>query len=83
MIGKLIATRRLVGQGPTRHLKRGHRAHVGLMKCEFFKLGGLVAGYISKLILFVGKHTGKQLIIRLVCQGPPRPLKSIVGILYI
>ena len=47
LIEKLIATyciRRLVGQGPTSHLKRGHRAHLGLLK---------------------------------------RPLKSIVGILYI
>ena len=86
VIEKLIAThciRRLEGQGPTSHLKRGHRAHLGLLKCEFLKFGGLVACYISKFVLLVGKHIGKQLIIRLVCQGPPRPLKSIVGILYI
>ena len=86
LIEKLIAThciRRLVGQGPTSHLKRGHRAHLGLLKCEFLKFGGLVACYISKFVLLVGKHIGKQLIIRLVRQGPPRLLKSTVGILYI
>ena len=41
VIGKLIAThriRRLVGQGPTRHLKKGHRAQVDSWNVNFSSL---------------------------------------------
>ena len=74
--------RRLVCQGPNMPLKRGLRAPWGILKCEFLNSEGLLACYISKLIPVVGKLNEKHLTIRLVCRGPPRPLNSIVGMLY-
>ena len=78
MIEKLITTHliiRLVCQGPPRHLKRSLRAPEGPLKCEFVKFEGLLACYISKLIPVIGKLIATHLIIRLMCQGPHRPLK--------
>ena len=45
------------------------------LKCKIFKLGDFLACYISKLIPQMEKIIATHLIIRLVCQGPPRPLK--------
>ena len=86
VIGKLIAThriRRLVGQGHTRHLKRGHRAHVGLMKCEFLKFGGLVACYISKFILLVEKHIGTAYHKTGTSGAPQAPKKLCRHFIYL
>ena len=41
---------------------------------NFVKFEGLLACYISKLIPMIGKLIATHLTIRLVCQGPPRPL---------
>ena len=43
-----------------------------ILKCEF----GLLIIYISKLIPMIGKLIGTLLIIKLVYQGSPRPLKK-------
>ena len=62
-----------------RPLKRGLRDPGGLLKYEFVKVGGLLVCYISKLILVIGKLIATHLIIRLVCQGPPRPIRGPGG----
>ena len=46
-----------------------------ILKSEFVQFEGLLAFYISKLIPMIRKLLATHLIIRLVCQGPPRPLK--------
>ena len=51
------------------------RANWGPLKCEFVKFEGLLTCYISKLIPVIGKFIATHLSIRLVCQGPPRPLE--------
>ena len=82
VIGKLIAThlvKRLVCQGPTRPLKGGLRTPRGPLKCEFVKFEGLLACYISKSIPVIGKLIATHLIIQLVCQGSPGPLKGALG----
>ena len=82
VIGKLIAThlvKRLVCQGPTRPLQRGLRTPRGPLKCEFVKFADLLACYISKSITLIGKLIATHLIIRLVCQGPPRPPRGSGG----
>ena len=58
-----------------RPLKRGLRAAGGPLKCEFVKFEGLLACCISKSIPVIGKLIATHLIIRLVYQRPPRPLK--------
>ena len=82
VIGKLIAThliKRLLCQGPTRPLQRGLRTPRGPLKCEFVKFADLLACYISKSITLIGKLIATHLIIRLVCQGPPRPPRGSGG----
>ena len=79
MIGKLIATYliiRLVCQEPPMPLKRGLRAPGGPLNYEFVKFEDLLACYISKLSPLIGKLIATHLIIRLMCQGLPRPLKG-------
>ena len=51
------------------------RANWGHLKCEFVKFEGLLTCYTSKLIPVIGKFIATHLSIRLVCQGPPRPLE--------
>ena len=51
------------------------RANWGPLKCEFVKFESLLTFYISKLIPVIGKFIATHLSIRLVCQGPPRPLE--------
>ena len=46
-----------------------------ILKSEFVQFEGLLAFYISKLIPMLRKLLATHLIIILVCQGPPRPLK--------
>ena len=79
MIGKLIATYliiRLVCQEPPMPLKRGLRAPGGPLNYEFVKFEDLLACYISKSIPVIGKLIATHLIIRLMCQGLPRPIKG-------
>ena len=59
-------------QAPLRDL----RAPGGALKSEFDKFEGLLTCYISKLIPVIGKLIATHLIIRLMCQGLPRPLKG-------
>ena len=66
-------------QGLPRPLKGGHRAPGGPLKFEFVKFEGLLACYISKLIPVIGKLIATHLIIQLVCQGSPGPLKGALG----
>ena len=62
--------------GAHRPLKRGLRPHGGPLKCEFVKFDGLLACYTSKLIPVIEKLIATHFIIRLMCQGRPRPLKG-------
>ena len=61
--------------GAHRPLKRGLRPHGGPLKCEFVKFDGLLACYTSKSIPVIDKLIATHFIIRLMCQGRPRPLK--------
>ena len=84
MIGKLIATYliiRLVCQEPPMPLKRGLRAPGGPLNYEFVKFEDLLACYISKSIPMKGKLIATYLIIRFLCQVPPRPLKGALELL--
>ena len=78
----LIATHlivRLECQGPPGPLEEDLKGAFGLLggplKCKYVKFEGLLACYISKSIPVTEKLIATHLIIRLVCQGPPRPLK--------
>ena len=49
----------------------------GSIAYDFDKLGHLLACYVLKWILVIGKLIAAHLIIRLVCQAPPpRPIKK-------
>ena len=72
--------------GVPRSLKRGFRAWGGGLrawggglKCEFINFEDLLLCYISKSITVIGKLIATHLIIRLVCQGPPRPIRGPGG----
>ena len=63
--------------GAPRPLKRGFGAGGGGrgVKYEFINFEDFLVCYISKLIPVIGKFIATHLSIRLVCQGPLKPLE--------